>query len=70
MFSDNTDTKSNIFERSWINFKQAEFVMDLFYKDLSNILNLKHSNVNALMESLVSNLNNLLGKHALLKKNQ
>ena len=70
MFSDNTDTKSNIFERSWINFKQAEFVMDLFYKDLSNILNLKHSNVNALMESLVSNLNNLLGKNALLKKNQ
>ena len=70
MFSDNTDTKSNIFERSWTNFKQAEFVMDLFYKDLSNILNLKHSNVNALMESLVSNLNNLLGKHALLKKNQ
>ena len=61
MFSDNTDTKSNIFERSWTNFKQAEFVMDLFYKDLSNILNLKHSNVN---------LNNLLGKHALLKKNQ
>ena len=70
MFSDNTDTKSNIFERSWTNFKQAELVMDLFYKDLSNILNLKHSNVNALMESLVSNLNNLLGKHALLKKNQ
>ena len=70
MFSDNTDTKSNIFERSWTNFKQAEFVMDLFYKDLSNILNLKHSNVNTLMESLVSNLNNLLGKHALLKKNQ
>ena len=70
MFSDNTDTKSNISERSWTNFKQAEFVMDLFYKDLSNILNLKHSNVNALMESLVSNLNNLLGKHALLKKNQ
>ena len=70
MFSDNTDTKSNIFERSWTNFKQAEFVMDLFYEDLSNILNLKHSNVNALMESLVSNLNNLLGKHALLKKNQ
>ena len=70
MFSDNTDTKSNIFERSWTNFKQAEFVMDLLYKDLSNILNLKHSNVNALMESLVSNLNNLLGKHALLKKNQ
>ena len=70
MFSDNTDTKSNIFERSWTNFKQAEFVMDLFYKDLINILNLKHSNVNALMESLVSNLNNLLGKHALLKKNQ
>ena len=70
MFSDNTDTKSNIFERSWTNFKQAEFVMDLFYKDLSNILNLKHSNGNALMESLVSNLNNLLGKHALLKKNQ
>ena len=70
MFSDNTDTKSNIFERSWTNFKQAEFVMDLFYKDLSNILNLKHSNMNALMESLVSNLNNLLGKHALLKKNQ
>ena len=68
MFSDNTDKKSNIFERSWTNFKQAEFVMDLFYKDLSNILNLKHSNVNALMESLVSNLNNLLGKHALLKK--
>ena len=33
--------KFNIFERSWTNFNQAEFVMDYFDKDWSNILNLK-----------------------------
>ena len=42
MFSDNPAVKSNIFERSWKNFNQAEFVMDDSDKDWSNILNLKH----------------------------
>ena len=41
MFSDNPATKSNIFDRSWKNFNQAELVMDYFDKDWSNILNLK-----------------------------
>ena len=40
MFSDTPATKSNIFARGWTNFNQAEFVMDYFDKDLSNILNL------------------------------
>ena len=46
IFLDNPATKSNIFERIWKNFIQAEFVMDYFDKDWSNILNLKQGNVN------------------------
>ena len=68
MFSDSPDKKSNIFERSWTNFNQAEFVMDYFDKDWSNILNLKHGNVNVSMENFVNNMNDLLDKHALFKK--
>ena len=62
MFSNNPDTKSNIFKRSWKNFNQAEFVMDYFDKDWSNNLNLKHGNVNVSMENFV-NMNDLLDKH-------
>ena len=46
MFLDNAATKSNILERSWTNFNQAEFVMNYFNKDWSNILNRKHGDVN------------------------
>ena len=70
VFSDNPATKSNIFERSWKNFNQAEFVMDYFDKDWSNILNFKHGNVNVSMENFVNNMNDLLDKHAPFKKNQ
>ena len=68
MFSDNPGTKSNIFERSWKNLIQAEFVLDYFDKDWSNILNLKHGNVNVSVENFVNNMNDLLDKHALFKK--
>ena len=68
MFSDNPATKSNIFERSWENFKQAEFVKDYFDKDWRNIFNLKHSNVNVSVENFVNNLNDLLDKHTPFKK--
>ena len=68
MFSDNPTTKSNIFERSWKNFNQAEFVMDYFDKDWSNILNFKHGNVNVSMVNFVNNMNDLLDKHAPFKK--
>ena len=68
MFSDNPTTKSNIFERRWKNVNQAEFVMDYFDKDWSNILNLKHDNVSLAMENFVSNMNDLLDKHVPLKK--
>ena len=68
MFSDNPATKSNIFERIWTNFNQTEFDMDYFDKDWSNILNLKHGNVNVSMENFVNNMNDLLHKHAPLKK--
>ena len=68
MFSDNPGTKSNIFERSWKNLIQAEFVLDYFDKDWSNILNLKHGNVNVSMENFVNNVNGLLDKHAPFKK--
>ena len=64
MFSDNPTTKSNIFERSWKNFNQAEFVLDYFDKDWSNILNLKHGNVNVSMENFVNNMNDLFDKRA------
>ena len=52
MFSDNPATKSNIFERSWKKSNQAKFLMDYFVKDWSNILNLKHGNVNVSMEKI------------------
>ena len=67
MFSDNPDKKCTIFERSWTNFNQAEFAMDYFDKDWSNILNLKHGNVNVSMENFV-NVNDLLDKHVPFKK--
>ena len=51
MFIDNRNTKSNIFERSWTSFNQSEFVMDYFDKAWSNILNLKHGNLNVSMEN-------------------
>ena len=68
MFSGNPATKSNIFERSWKNVNQAEFLMDYFCKDWSNILNLKHGNVNVSMENFVNNMNDLLDKHVPFKK--
>ena len=68
MFSDNPDKKFNIFERYWKNFNQADFVMDYFDKDWSNILNLKDGNVNVSMENVVNDMNDLLDKHAPFKK--
>ena len=68
MFSGNPATKSNIFERSWKNVNQAEFLMDYFCKDWSNILNLKNGNVNVSMENFVNNMNDLLDKHVPFKK--
>ena len=67
MFSDNPATKSKIFERSWKNFNQVEFVMDYFDKDWSNILNLKHGNVNVSKKNFVHNMNDFLDKHPHLK---
>ena len=46
MFLNNAAMKSNILERSWTNFNQAEFVMNYFDKDWSNILNPNHGNAN------------------------
>ena len=42
--------------------------MVYFDKNWSNILNLKHGNVNESMKNLVNNMNDLLDKHALIKK--
>ena len=68
MFSHNLATKSNIFERSWKNFNQAEFVMNYSDKDWNNNLNLKHGNVNVSVENFVNNMNDLLDKYAPFKK--
>ena len=68
IFSDNPATKSNIFEKSWENLNQAKFVMDYFDKDWSNILNLKHDNVNVSMENFVNNMYDLHDKHAPFQK--
>ena len=68
MFSENPATKSDVFERSWNNFNQAEFVMDYFDRVWSNILNFKHVNVNVSMENFVNNMNDLLDKHASFKR--
>ena len=42
--------------------------MDYFDKDWSNILNLKHGNVNESMENFVNYMNDLLDKRAPFKK--
>ena len=42
--------------------------MDYFDKDWSNILNLKHGNVNVSIEIFVTNMNDLLDKHSPFKK--
>ena len=68
MFSDNPDTKSIIFERSWTNFNQAEFFRDDLDKDWSNTLNFKHGNVNVSTENFVNNMNDILDKHDPFKK--
>ena len=68
MFSDNPATKSNIFERSRTNFNQAEFVVDYFNKDWSNIVNFKHGILNVLVENFGNNMNDLLDKHTPFKK--
>ena len=64
MFSNTPAMKSNIFERSWKNFNQAEFVMDYFDKDWSNNLNLKHGNAKVSMKTFVDNINDVFDKHA------
>ena len=68
VFSDNPATKSNIFEQIWKNLNQAEFLMDYFDKDWSNMLNLKHGNVNVSMEKFVNNMNDLLDNRVTSKK--
>ena len=68
MFSDNPNTKSNIFERSWTNLNQVEFFIDYFDKDWITILNIKHGNVNVSMKNFVNNMNHLLDMHASFKK--
>ena len=64
VFSNHPAIKSNIFERSWTKFNQAEFVMHCFDKDWSNILNPKHGNINVSTENLVTNMNDILDKDA------
>ena len=68
MFSENPATKCDVFERSWKNFNQAEFVMDYFDRVWSNILNFKHVNVNVSMENFVNNMNDLRDKQASFKR--
>ena len=68
VFSDNPATKFNIFERIWKNFNQAEFLIDYFDKDWSNILNLKHGNVNVSMKKFVNNMNDLLDNRVTFSK--
>ena len=68
MFPDSPETKFNVFERSWAHFNQAEFVMDYFDKDCSNIWNLKHGNVNVSRENFVNNMRDLFDKYARFKK--
>ena len=47
---------------------KLNFAMDYFDKDWSDILNLKHGNVNVSMEKFVNNMNDLPDKHAPFKK--
>ena len=64
MFSYNRAKNFNNFERSWKKFNQEKFIMNYFDKDWSNILNVKHGNVNVSMEHFVNNKNHLCNKHA------
>ena len=68
MFSETPAMNFYIFEKSWTNFNQAEFVMDYFDKDWINILDLKQGNVNVSMETFINNINDLLNKHTPFRK--
>ena len=67
MYSGTTAMKFKIFGRSRTNFNQAEFIIDCFDKNSSNILNLKQSN-GKISVNFVKNMSDLLDKYALFKK--
>ena len=67
MYSGTTAMKFKISGRRRTNFNQAEFIIDYFDKNSSNILNLKQSN-GKISINFVKNMSDLLDKYALFKK--
>ena len=68
IFSDPSSSKSNVYERSWSNFKKEEFILDYFEKDWNLILNVEKNDVNHSFDNFLFNMNGLLDKHAPFKK--
>ena len=68
IFSDPSSSKSNVYERSWLNVNKEEFTLDYFEKDWDRILNVEKNGVNHSFDNFLSNMNGLLDKHAPFKK--
>ena len=68
VLSKTSGQKSNIYERDWSKFIQADFVLDYFDKDCSDVLQLDQQDVNLSIESFLDNMNSILDEHAPLKR--
>ena len=68
ILSNRSTQKSNYYERDWSKFKQENFILDYFDKDLADLLQIDKQNVNLSMDSFLNNVNSILDVHAPLKK--
>ena len=68
MFSNPTTQKSNFYERDCSKFKQENFILDYFDKDLVDLFQLDQQNVNLSMDIFLNKMDPMLDTHAPLKK--
>ena len=67
-FANPPSNKSEVFERDWSKFDQQNFILDYFYTNWSNLLNLNEKNVDLSTNNFFSAMNSLLNKCAPFKK--
>ena len=68
ILSNPSTQKSNYYEKDLSKFKEENFILDYFDKDLADLLQIDQQNVNLSMDSFLNNINSILDVHAPLKK--
>ena len=68
MLSNPSTQKSNFYERDCSKFKQENFILDYFDKDLVDLFQLDQQNVNLSMDIFLNKMDPMLDTHAPLKK--